>query len=116
MSLQFSDERAEQRISADKGMFIQYKVVEIDGKPRVHASTLFDYSCSGLKVVCYEPLPIGQILQLTIGLKGKPDSYDLTGQIKWCLEVDEIPTYHAGICFLDNASSDFKSWLEVCAA
>ncbi len=111
---EYIEERIDPRHSAQKQSFVQYRMIELDGNEKSHASPLSDYSLSGLKLVSHEPIPVGQILKLDIFLPGKVQAIHLTGEIRWCLEVDEIPTYHAGISFVEDGSRDFDNWREIC--
>jgi hypothetical protein len=107
------DQRNEKRRVAKEQSFVQYQITELDGKPKSHASPLNDYSASGIRLVCHEPVAVGQVLQLDVFLQGEQQPLHLTGEIRWCLEVDEIPTYHAGVSFVEDDSQDFKRWRKV---
>jgi hypothetical protein len=110
---EYIDERVEQRRAANDRSFVQYRMYELDGKPKSHASPLSDFSPSGLKLVSHEPIPLGQILQLDVFLPGIQNPLHLTGEIRWCLEVDEIPTYHAGVSFVEDGSRDIEHWRQI---
>lgn len=110
----YLDQRNEARAAAKQKAYVRYSMVEIDGEQKNHASALSDYSCSGLRMVCHEPIPVGQVLKFSVVIDELNKSYRLLGQIRWCLEVDEIPTYHAGVSLVEDDSADLVSWLNDC--
>ncbi|WP_144395494.1 PilZ domain-containing protein [Pleionea sediminis] len=109
----YLDQRDFDRFSSPGKSYTCYKMVEIDGEEKKHASPLSDYSCSGLRIICHEPIPVGQVLQFDVHINDL-QHYELWGQIRWCLEVDEVPTYHAGVWFVENDSLDFEKWSKIC--
>lgn len=111
---EYIEERVEARHSASKQSFVQYRMIELDGNEKSHASPLSDYSSSGLKLISHEPIPVGQILNMDIFLPGEERAIHLTGETRWCLEVDDVPTYHAGISFVEDGSRDYDNWRRVC--
>ncbi|NVJ51360.1 MAG: PilZ domain-containing protein [Gammaproteobacteria bacterium] len=110
-----SDARQLVRMAPGEDLFIKYHLVELDGRERLHASKIADISCGGAKFSATEPLPVGQILKVDVISPPRQSHFQLMGQVRWCLEVDEIPTYHAGIHFVEDDGAEFAEWLQVCS-
>ncbi|NVJ59326.1 MAG: PilZ domain-containing protein [Gammaproteobacteria bacterium] len=109
------DQRSDLRHSTRDDVVINYSLIEIDGSNTKHASRVTDYSSQGIRFIAHEPLPIGQIIHLTVSGRALKRDFNLTGQVKWCLEVDAIPTYHAGLSFIEDGSKDFIRWVDSCS-
>jgi|GEM_PF-2041298 len=106
--------RSDERLPPQDELYIKYQLVELDGREKLHASRVADVSCRGAKFTSSEPLPVGQMLVIDLISPPSQTRYHLMGQVRWCLEVDEIPTYHAGIHFVEDSSEDFAKWLKNC--
>ncbi|MCO7225319.1 PilZ domain-containing protein [Pleionea sp. CnH1-48] len=102
--------RSEARLAVQREAFIRYKFTQLDGAEKLHASRIRDISLSGIKIVCHEPVPIGQILDLNVIFSDDERVFVLIGRVQWCLELDNTPTYSAGVCLIDKESSDFSDW------
>ncbi len=105
-----SEQRNNPRLTMSESAYVRYHLVELDGKEKMHASPVRDWSVQGVKVECHEPVPIGQVLKMDLHLDDIHQEFHLIGQIRWCLEVDQTPTYFAGICFIEDGSKDYKCW------
>ena len=109
------DQRDDIRQVTAGDLVINYSLIEIDGSMSRHASHITDYSSGGIRFIAHEPLPIGQLVELTVSSQSMKHDFHLSGQVKWCLEVDPIPTYHAGLSFVDDGSQDFSRWVNACS-
>ncbi|MEE4244974.1 MAG: PilZ domain-containing protein [Kangiellaceae bacterium] len=82
-----------------------------------------DISVNGLKVVSSYPMQESTILELLVDFDAGPDEQDshpsntmkylLTGEVKWCEQVDSRPTFCCGFELLDAEHSDIKYWQEL---
>ncbi|MEE4244973.1 MAG: PilZ domain-containing protein [Kangiellaceae bacterium] len=102
------DLRVEDRQLCRERFFVRYRLKELDGLNAKHASRLDDYSNQGIKLVSMEPMSVGQVIRLNLFSMDNSVEFELTGEVKWCLEVDQIPTYHAGVGL--KREQDIKKW------
>ncbi len=106
----FQDQRDGDRQRVLDDSFVRYRLIEMDGSEKLHASPLKDYSLSGIRVISHEPVPIGQKIKMNVYINPADVSFELAGEICWCLEVDQTPTYYAGVRILADTSRDLRDW------
>ena len=59
------------------------------------------------------PLPLGCILPIEVQITDLDEHFCFTGEVKWCLEINEAPTYFAGIKLLKILKNDYEEWRKI---
>ena len=72
-----------------------------------------DISPEGIRIQLGQQLPDGFLLELWIEISNHPNKFFLTGEVKWCREIDEGKRYLVGVALKEGRAEDFKLWQEV---
>ncbi|NVJ51361.1 MAG: PilZ domain-containing protein [Gammaproteobacteria bacterium] len=106
--------RGESRVERQETVFIEVLASSAneDNGLVVKCSTA-DISPGGLKVTSNYPIDVGAFLELLIDFDQESLKYLLTGEVKWCRQIDSVPTYHCGFELLEAEHSDIKLWREL---
>lgn len=115
MSFMTSTElRKENRIEREETVFIEVLSASVEESNAlvVQCSTR-DISLQGLKVTSNYPITVGVILELLVDFNQESVKYLLTGEVKWCNQIDSEPTYHCGFELIDAEHSDIHLWREL---
>ncbi len=72
-----------------------------------------DVSSQGLRIQLEQQLPEGFLLELWIEISNQARKFFLSGEVKWCQELDEGKRYLMGIELKEGETEDFKLWQEV---
>jgi len=102
--------RSEQRISGKDAIFVCYPSQDGSRKEEKHTCNAEDISQGGIKIVTRRPLPLGCILPIEIQIQDKSIHFSFDGEVKWCLEIDEAPTYFAGIKLVKLDGKSYQQW------
>ncbi len=109
-----SEMRSHARAQAENETFVHYSFNDSTGHLHEFTGPLEDYCFTGLKLTAFEPLNVGQSLALKIHVANIEGVLRLNGEVRWCLEVNQVPTYHAGILFSLHNSPDITTWRAHC--
>jgi len=71
---------------------------------------LQDVSASGLKILTRFSVPLGNVVPLEIDLGELWAVIDVSAEVKWCLEIDEAPTFYVGVKLVDMDKSNLQVW------
>ncbi|MCO7225318.1 PilZ domain-containing protein [Pleionea sp. CnH1-48] len=69
-----------------------------------------DISATGLKVQSSYPLKVNSLLELLVEFKDDSSRFLLTGEVRWCDQIDDMPTYLCGFEIIEAEHSDIHSW------
>lgn len=72
-----------------------------------------DVSSQGIRIQLDQQLPEGFLLELWIEISNHTSKFFLTGEVKWCQELDEGKRYLIGVELKEGETEDFKLWQEV---
>ena len=108
------ENRSESRLAREETVFIEVlsSSVNDDNGLVVKCSTC-DISRSGIKVTSNYPIAVGAFLELLIDFGDANQKYLLTGEVKWCKQIDSEPTYLCGFELLEAEHSDIKLWCQL---
>lgn len=114
MDIEIDDLRSQKRRKASHKILVSYPCQD-GGDERVkHTCSTEDISESGLKLVTRHPLPLGTKLPITVTINEQEETkFEFLGEVKWCLEVDNAPTYFAGIKLVEVLENNYKEWKSI---
>ncbi len=105
--------RSQKRRAGKYSILIAHSSVDGKGVNVKQVCTTKDVSERGLKVVIRKSLPVGEVFSIEVHAL-KTDSYfKFKGEVKWCFEVDEIPTFFAGIKLIKITENSFDNWVKI---
>ena len=104
------DLRLESRTTAEKTISVSFSDKENSTDVHVHQCRPQDISFGGLKILSHISLPLGTVKSIAIDL-GKPrGSIKARAEVRWCLEIDETPTFYLGMKLIELTNKDFNIW------
>ncbi|WP_144395495.1 PilZ domain-containing protein [Pleionea sediminis] len=105
------ESRKEQRVDKQETVFIEILATsaESDSGLVVKCATQ-DISRTGIKVNSNFPITVGAYLELLIDFESTAARFLLTGEVKWCRQIDSEPTYECGFELLEAEHSDIQLW------
>jgi c-di-GMP-binding flagellar brake protein YcgR len=110
MSVDLDDLRREPRKDAEKTITVKF----LDSEKLSQEKTLLcrsqDISAGGIKLISHYPLPLSGQLPMEIDLGDMWAVITVTAEVKWCLEIDESPTYYIGVKLVDIEKSNKQVW------
>lgn len=110
MSLDVDDLRRENRKLSEKMIVVRYVNESQNNTEETHTCSSQDISAGGLKLVSHCPLELGSEMPMEIDLGSMWAVIDVRGQVKWCLEIDESPTYYIGVKLIEIEKSNRQVW------
>jgi hypothetical protein len=110
MSEALSDLRSEVRKPSEKTISVKYANDYQGGCEEVHVCRSQDISAGGIKLISHKPLALGSEMPMEIDLGSMWAVIDTTAEVKWCLEIDETPTYYIGIKLIDINKPNLQVW------
>ena len=113
MPLNLDDLRREKRNAGKHSILVCYPSQDGSEKEIKHTCKTEDISEGGLKIVMRRPLPLGCVLPIEVQVTDLDESFSFTGEVKWCLEINEAPTYFAGIKLLKILKNDYQEWRRI---
>ncbi|MET1253715.1 PilZ domain-containing protein [Aliikangiella maris] len=114
MAFDIDDLRAQRRRKRQLSILLTYQQPNHgETKPFEHTCATEDISEGGLKIVSQTPLPLGVSLPLEVKVIKPEQLFKFLGEVKWCLEVDDSPTFFIGIKLLDIIENEYRNWLEL---
>lgn len=74
-----------------------------------------DVSASGLRIELNQQIKIDSVLDVWVRLKDNNKRYFLTGNVRWCGEVEENGNYQVGVVLRERSDTvtDLSSWRAV---
>ncbi|PWK50771.1 PilZ domain-containing protein [Pleionea mediterranea] len=106
--------RKEHRVPKQESVYIEVLTSSSkNDKGLVVECSTDDISPSGIKVRSHYPITEGAFLELLIDFKQGSLKYLLTGEVKWCNQLNDEPTYNCGFELVDAEHSDIKLWREL---
>jgi len=109
-----SERRQDTRFNAPDDLSIQ--IVFSSENPGLLGKTIdssaIDVSASGMKILFSHPLKKDSVLDMWVTLKGKNKKLFLTGNVRWCSELEVGGTFQAGVVFRERTDTvtDFSEW------
>lgn len=110
MSDDLDDLRREKRKFSEQSVTVRFRDASDDNQLRVLQCSSQDISAGGLKIVSSKPLMRGMQTPMEIDLGRMWAVIEVVAEVKWCLEVDEVPTYYIGIKLVDIQDSNLQVW------
>jgi len=110
LSADLDELRREKRHQNRHAILVSYPSQDGSGIEEKHTCRTEDVSEGGLKVVTRRALPLGCVLPIEVSVDDRAGAFRFNGEVKWCLEIDEAPTYFAGIKLLNIIGKGFKEW------
>jgi len=107
------DLRRDERYSSRHPVVVKLQQPSDEGGEQTCICELKDLSRRGLKLVLRRPLSVGSKLPISVRFDTLKQVADITGIVKWCLEIDEFPTYLAGIEILEMSGMNGEDWQKV---
>lgn len=111
MSVDLDELRRERRVESRRE-FCVYLTQSVDAeldKNDLLTCHSIDISKGGIKMTTFSPLQVGRDYHLKVGI-GDEQSVGLTAEVKWCLEVDSVPTYYIGFKILSIEKGLTDKW------
>ena len=109
------DRRQHSRQARDERVVVQIVSSTHDTLPPgtvVRCSTK-DVSPTGIRIQLDQQVPEGFQLELWVEVSNHPTKFYLSGEVKWCRELDQAKRYLVGVELRDADTEDFKQWQEV---
>jgi len=113
MEIDIDDLRSQERRKSFHSILISYPSQDGSNQLVKHTCTTEDISESGLKIVARRPLPLGSVIPIEVNTVKPKEHFKFMGEVKWCLEVDDAPTFFAGIKLIKIVENNYKKWLSV---
>ena len=113
MQNKLDDLRSEKRTAKKHTILVCYSSQDGSKKEVKHTCKVEDISEGGLKIVIRRPLPLGCILPIEVQVADLNKIFQFHGEVKWCLEIDEAPTYFAGIKLLKIVKKNYQEWRKI---
>ena len=110
MSVDLDDLRRERRKHSEETVIVRYVNKSQNNQEETHSCNSQDISAGGLKIVSHRPLALGSEMPMEIDLGSLWAVIDVRAQVKWCLEIDDAPTYYIGIKLIDIKESNRQVW------
>lgn len=104
------DLRKEPRVSSERIIKVSFVNKEQGSSIQNHQCRSQDISSAGLKIVSHFPMQIGSHLPMEIDLGEKFAVINVIAETKWCLEVDDAPTYYIGVKLTKIEGSHLQVW------
>lgn len=102
--------RYEQKEALDMKIAFSSENPNLLGKT-VNGSTV-DVSASGLRIELNQQIKIDSVLDVWVRLKGNNKKYFLTGNVRWCSEMEVAGLFQIGVVLRERSDTvtDFDSW------
>ncbi len=110
MSVNLDDLRRENRKFSEEMVIVRYVNQTQNDQEETHSCRSQDISAGGLKIVSHCPLTLGSEMAMEIDLGSMWAVINVRAQVKWCLEIDDTPTYYIGIKLVDIEKSNRQVW------
>ena len=109
-----SERRQDERFNAPDDLSLQ--IVFSSENPGLLGKTIdssaIDLSASGIKILFPHSLKKDSVLDMWVTLKGQSKKFFLTGNVRWCTELEIEGTFQVGVVFRERTDTvtDFSEW------
>jgi len=110
MSADLDDLRRDSRKFTEKTITVRYVNVSRNNQRESHTCSSQNISAGGLKLISHCPLELDSELDMEIDLGSLWAVIDVKVQVKWCLEIDAVPTYYIGVKLIEIEESNRQVW------
>ena len=111
MSEELDDLRRERRNPVEKSISIKF-LNPSQNIQEQHVCRSENISAGGLKLLSHHSLPLGNSLDMEIDLGEMWAVIKAIAEVKWCLEIDDSPTYYIGVKLINIEESDKQVWVK----
>jgi hypothetical protein len=81
-----------------------------DGAPTVVSTRTIDVSADGLRILLPAPVRPDCLFDFCIEVKGHPQRFLLTGEVRWCRPLAGENKYEAGLLIHNGEGTDYPHW------
>ena len=110
MSDDLDDLRRETRIFPEKAISVKFINESQGGLKEKLLCRSQDISAGGLKLISDRPLVRGSEMAMEIDLGNMWAVIDVNAEVKWCIEIDDAPTYYIGVKLINIEKSNRQVW------
>ena len=113
----YSERRQDARFNAPGDLSVQ--IVFSSENPGLLGKTIdssaVDISASGIKILFPHPLKKDSVLDMWVTLKEQNRKFFLTGNVRWCDELEVGGTFQAGVVLRERADTvtDLSEWRKI---
>ena len=111
MSDDLDDLRRDTRSFSEKNITVKF-LNELQSKEESHICRSEDISAGGIKLISHHSLSLGQTMNMEIDLGDMWAVINTVAQVKWCLEIDDSPTYYIGVKLIDIENANRQVWVK----
>jgi len=111
MSDDLDDLRREARTFSEQTISVKF-LNEFQNKDESHICRSEDISAGGIKLISHHSLALGQRMDMEIDLGDMWAVIKTVAEVKWCLEIDDSPTYYIGVKLVDIGNSNKQVWVK----
>jgi len=111
MSDDLDDLRREARTFSETTITVKF-LNEFQNKDESHICRSEDISAGGIKLISHHSLALGQLMNMEIDLGDRWAVINAVAEVKWCLEIDDSPTYYIGVKLVDIENSNRQVWVK----
>jgi len=113
------EEKLEERRGAERfelNQALNMKIAFSSENPNLLGKTLcgstVDVSATGLRIELNQPIKIDSVLDVWVTLKESREKYFLTGNVRWCSELESGGYYQIGVVLRERTDTitDFTNW------
>jgi len=108
------ERRSAQRFQLQEAL--ELKIVFSSENPNLLGKTLcgstIDVSATGLRIEINQPIKLDSVLDVWVTLKDDNKRYFLTGNVRWCAEMEVGGYYQIGVVLRERSDTvtDLDSW------
>jgi hypothetical protein len=110
MSDDLDDLRRETRKFSAKNISVTIIDQSTDTKSETFLCRSEDISAGGMKIISHCPLAMGHELPMEIDLGEMWAVIEVVAEVKWCLEIDDAPTFYIGIKLIKVEQENLQVW------
>jgi len=104
------DLRRESRVTAEHTISVSFSDKQNGTDVQVHQCNTQDISSGGFKILSHISLPLGTVKSMVIDLSEPRCSINAKTEVRWCLEIDETPTFYLGMKLVELTPKDLIIW------
>jgi hypothetical protein len=110
MSDDLDDLRRERRKFSSKNISVTIIDEATDTGSETFLCRSKDISADGMKIISHCPMALGHELPMEIDLGEMWAVIDVVAEVKWCLEIDDAPTFYIGIKLINIEQENLQVW------
>ncbi len=104
------DLRRDTRVATEHTITVSFVHQQESGRAYSNPCRSQDISVGGLKILTHFPVPLGSIIPMEIDLGEQWAVIEVKAEVKWCLEIDDAPTFYIGVKLIDVDKSNLQVW------